>query len=71
MIDETTLTIERGNTEYLADVFDITDKTFTISVTFPIEEFEYAATEVAGVEIDLNKEIGLLTSISTSESSVS
>ena len=65
------LTTEARGDPFEAKVFDITDKTFTISVEFDTEIFEYVATEISGATIDLNKEIGLLTAISDYESPVS
>ena len=65
------LTIEPKGDPFDAKVFDITDKTFTITVEFDTDLFEYVATEISGTTIDLNKEIGLLTAISENESSSS
>ena len=50
------LTTEARGDPFDAKVFDITDKTFTISVEFDTELFEYVATEISGTTIDLNKE---------------
>ena len=70
MIDDN-LTLKETGDPFDAKVFDITDKTFTISVEFDTKLFQYVATEISGATIDLNKEIGLLTAISDNESPIS